>query len=142
MTLGRRRDRHEVQCLVIAFLTLLVAPANAAVTVTLDITPDAVQFAGTPAALHASASHTGGGTILYQFSYRRTGGIWRVLRDFHIPADVDWSVLEEGSYELRVRARAVVSGEMAEVVRPYSVHLTRNCVAAGSADDQSAGRSL
>ncbi len=97
-----------------------IARAEAQLTLSATAAPENMQLAGNPVAVQA-VSGAVAATVDYQFSYRRPGDAWILLRDFYHLTGFTWVTLDEGDYEIRVVARDAITAETVETVLPYQI---------------------
>jgi len=57
--------------------------------------------------------------VAYRFEAREAGRNWRLVRDFSGRSTLEWTSLEEGVHEMRVRAVDLVTGETEAKVAPF-----------------------
>ncbi|NNE38474.1 MAG: hypothetical protein HKN08_09230, partial [Gammaproteobacteria bacterium] len=101
--------------------TALWGSSAVAFDANLQVTPESSQVVGARSSLVASTSVVDSETMEYQFSIRKTGGDWQIVRDFDKFPSIEWSSLDEGSYELRLLAWDTETDEGQVTITPYSV---------------------
>jgi hypothetical protein len=58
--------------------------------------------------------------VWYQFRVRPAGGEWRLIRDFGVSSEIEWTAAEwEGAYEMEVSIWDLDSGEVARAAMPF-----------------------
>ncbi|HEX8189231.1 MAG TPA: aryl-sulfate sulfotransferase, partial [Pyrinomonadaceae bacterium] len=97
--------------------------AHAAVVVQqLTPSPTSPRPVGTTITWTATATDTNPGGFEYQFSVRPPGGDYVIVRDFTASNSFKWTPSErEGSFDVRVNVRNLVTGESAQQEASYSV---------------------
>ena len=116
-----RFSKSLVAGLVALFVLGLAArPAHAQFTINLTTSLPSGQPVGTEVELEASVA-SGVGLPFYQFSVRRLGGAWRVVRDFSVRARLPWVTLEEGLYQLKVSAFVLPTGATDDAIVPFAI---------------------
>ncbi|MFQ5738446.1 MAG: aryl-sulfate sulfotransferase [Acidobacteriota bacterium] len=81
--------------------------------------PPSGQPVGTRVSWRASAPDVQQPYFL--FEARLDGGPWRLVRDYSANPVLDWVTIEEGSYEMRVRALDLASGERGQTSRSFDI---------------------
>jgi hypothetical protein len=109
-------------------------PLTAAINATLQATPAAPASVGTP--VHWAASASGGSdTLWFRFRLREPGGDFHMVRDFGPLKGLDWTALDEGTYDLEVTVRDLATQETQTVTSSFQLVSRVTTQAAASPTD-------
>ena len=110
------------------------APLTAAINATLQATPAGPASVGTP--VHWAAGVTGGSDQLwYRFRLREPGADFHMVRDFGPVKTLDWTSLDEGTYDLELTVRDLSTQETQTVTSSFQLVSRVTTQAAASATD-------
>ncbi|HEV8117577.1 MAG TPA: aryl-sulfate sulfotransferase [Thermoanaerobaculia bacterium] len=93
---------------------------EAAITATVASSPQGPAPVGTMVAWTAKAAGVSG-EVWYRFRERAEGGSFRMIRDFGPLDTLDWTALDEGTWEIEVAVRARSGGEIATARSLYEI---------------------
>ena len=94
----------------IPILVILCSAPLGAISITLSPSHPATPV-GKPILFDAAAVGVDASGAWYRFRVRTVGGDYRVIRDFGPSGELNWSTLQEGSFEIEVAARSLSSGD-------------------------------
>ena len=120
----------------LAAATVVAGPAtaSAAVNASLQADPASPASVGTP--IHWTASATGGSDRLwYRFRLREPGGDFHMVRDFGPVKALNWTALDEGTYDLELTVRDLATQETGTVTSSFRLVGRVAAEAAASATD-------
>jgi hypothetical protein len=108
---------------VLAVLACSASPALAAMSIALTPSEFSPNLPGTVVHWDATVSGASDGTLFYRFTEREQSQAVepRIIRDFSPSADLIWTSLDEGSFEIEVTVHNRDTGETAAALRTFVV---------------------
>jgi arylsulfate sulfotransferase len=105
---------------ILALAICCSAPLGAAISVSLSpLHPTAPV--GTLIPFSAIASNVDTGDVWFRFRVREVGSDYRVIRDFGPSPVLNWTTIQEGSYQMEVAAEGVSSGDVTTTTTLFQI---------------------
>jgi len=106
----------------VVFACGFCAQAQAQLSVTLDSSVPSPAPVGTVVTWQATVSGVDSGTVWYRFRSRRSGSIYRTIRDYSPQTTLDWTAADyDGFYDVEVSAINKNTGEIASASRLFQM---------------------